>query len=150
MGWESATSILFCNSRGCKARKQAALDLTGITLGFSSEGACFLYDVGTNTFSCQRMAKGGEDSARALHQRACYFSSSVSPSDLMLTFCSCMWKGISPGRQPSEVLYAGLESRIVRSSSLPFDHQFKEAVPQQHRYGGFHLVFANLSCFLPC
>lgn len=43
-----------------------------------------------------RMVKAGEDNARALHQRACYSSSSVPPSDLILTFCSCMWKGISP------------------------------------------------------
>lgn len=93
------------------------------------------------------MAKGGEDSARALLQRACYFSSSVSPSDVMLIFCSCMWKGISPAGEENEVLFAGLETRVVRSSSA-LDHHFKEAVPQQHRYGGFHL--ANLSCFLPC
>lgn len=47
--------------------------------------------------SMTKARAGVRHSARALQQRACYFSCSVSPSDLLLTFCCCLWKGICPG-----------------------------------------------------
>lgn len=51
--------------------------------------------------------KGG--SGRALQQRACCCTRSVSPSDLMLTFAAVCARGVLPGEEAGEVLCAGSE-----------------------------------------
>lgn len=64
---------------------------------------------GTKAVTGQQNSRRKGGHGRALQQRACCSTCSVSPSDLLLTFAAVCGRGVLPGEEAREVLCAGSE-----------------------------------------